>query len=139
MTNTGKTPLSVPIGDDPVPLLAPTEKDRRAFAFDVQLREGRSTRHIGTARSACNSAHKECNVVLQPEDTILFWLPAGTWQEITHPPSADDFDQRVSVSVSSTRMITEGGENITEYPGEPVNSENQLPMPHIAKVQMIGR
>ena len=45
--------------------------------------------------------------------------------------------QEVSVSVTLNRMVIDGGEDVTNVLGEEVRSENALPMPHVAKVEMI--
>jgi hypothetical protein len=137
MTNIGNIPLTVPIGDDPVPLLQPTEKDRRYFEFVVTLHEGKAVRGIGAVRSATNSNHPESSALLQPGDTVVFWLPAGTWQPTAPPTSESDANQEVSVSVSSNRKVIDKGRDVTDVLGEDVHSENTLPMPHVAKVEMM--
>lgn len=131
VTNTGPAPISIPIGADPVPLLASTEKDRRFFVFDVTL--GRGAHYIGSAVAASNTERPESSATLQPGDTVMFWLPAGGWLPNSEPPDRDSSNRDVSVSVQLNRKTLENGKDWTEAVGDPVHSRNVLPLPEPAQ------
>lgn len=134
MTNAGRAPISIPIGTDATQLLAATEKDRRSFEFSVTL--AKSGRIIATATSASDSGHPESSAVLQPGDTAVFWLPAGSWLP-SPPQEGEETNPEVRVSVSLNRNVLDKGKDWTELVGEPVHSQNTLPLPHVAKVELI--
>ncbi len=129
ITNTAKSPISVPIGDDPVPLLGSTERGRWSFVFHVTIADEKNPRHIGAAVSAANSDHPESSVLLQPGDTVLFWLPAGTWMPKASGADPQAAIPEVSVSVWLSRKVVDNGRDFTDVVGEPVNSQNTLPLP----------
>jgi hypothetical protein len=130
LTNTGTTAISIPIGDDPVPLLASTEQNRLYFEFAVKLLN--TKRIIDVAVSASNSGHPESSAVLQPGDTALFWLPAGTWSRQTKPPVKSDPNPDLTVVLSLHKKVIDGGIDYNQMVGEEVPAENSLPLPHPA-------
>jgi hypothetical protein len=130
LTNTSKTAISIPIGDDPVPLLAPSEQDRRYFEFVVKLVDKKRT--IDVAVSASNSGHPESSAVLQPGDTALFWLPAGTWGAQTKSPGQSEPNPDLTVVLSLYKKVIDGGTDYNQMVGEKVPAQNSLPLPHAA-------
>lgn len=80
MTNTGDTPISIPVGTDDGSLLSPAWHDRHALAFSVTLGTGKEARPVGAAGvSASNREHPESAVSLRPGDAAVFLLPVGSW------------------------------------------------------------
>lgn len=123
LTNTGDGPLSVPIGTDPVPLLRPPAKDRRVFFFNITL--GKAGRRLGFASSASNGEHPESSLVVQPGDSVDFKVTFLRPPEDApaHPT------QEISASVRVNRNVLDKGIDWIEEVGEPVFSENTVPLP----------
>lgn len=133
VTNIGKTAISVPIGDDPVPLLAPTEKDRSYLEFKVTL-AGRKY-PVALAKLASNSEHPESSAVLQPDDTVVLWLPGGKWDPKFQREAGTS--PEVSVSVTLMRKAVINGADCDGTIGEEVHSQNSLPLPNAAGVETV--
>jgi len=134
MTNVGKAPISIPVGTAPVSLLAANEKNRRFLDFSV--RSGRNGRLLGSARSASSEGHPESTATLQPGDTAVFWIPAGIWR----PDAATSENaeaQEATLSVLLHRKVLENGTDWIEAVGEPVYSQNSLPLPHAATPEVV--
>jgi hypothetical protein len=130
LTNTGKSAISIPIGDDPVPLLERTEQNRRYFEFAVRLPKAK--RSIDVAVSASNSGHPGSSAVLQPGDTAVFWLPAGIWSARAESPDQHEPNPDVTVILSLYEKVIDGGIDYSQMLGEEVPAQNSLPLPHAA-------
>jgi hypothetical protein len=122
VTNTGQSPIDIPIGSDTIRLLDSREEDRRYFVFAVTL--GNDSHHIGLAMSASNSAHPESRAMLQPGDTVIFKLPVTYWSGREQSRGG-----KVAVLVLLNRKAIESGKEWTEAAGDVIHSENSLPLP----------
>jgi hypothetical protein len=127
LTNTGQTPISIPIGTDTVPLLAPTETERRYLSFAVRAGPGIADT-VATAMSAANSGHPESRAVLKPGDTAVFKLPISGYYMVGSKTAAAD-KLTIGVSVTLNRKMIDGGIDYNEQIGDSINSDNVLPRP----------
>ena len=127
LTNTGKSEISIPIGDDPVPLLSAEEAthDRRYLSFEVNAGVGVED----WADSAANSAHPESIAKLAPGDTAVFRLPFNAETANNKRKNRNGAVLEVSVSVTQYRRIVENGEDIEEQFGAQIRAVKPLPWP----------
>ncbi|MBV9760723.1 MAG: hypothetical protein JO340_09170 [Acidobacteriaceae bacterium] len=130
LTNTGSKAITIPIGDDPVPLLKSGEPNRRYFQFAVKLANAK--RFIAVVTSASNSGQPESSAVLQPGDTALFWLPAGSWRAREESADQREPNPDVTVVLSLNEKVIDGGVDYNQMIGEEVPAQNSVPLPHAA-------
>ncbi len=125
VTNTGTAPLSLPIGTDPVPLLEPSQHDRRFLTFSItSLADARG----GFAESASNSEHPETSALLQPGDTVTFILPLSPGPDMLKAAQAGN-GPRYRADLSLCRKVIDNGIDYNEWLGDRIRSENALPLP----------
>lgn len=118
ITNTGKAPISIPVGTDPIPILKPTALNRRYFTFTVTL--GKNT-HVGFAESATSSDSPGTSVTVQPGDEIAFLLPVIM-------PYRNQSEDEISASLQQFRKVMDKGLDWEETAGDLIKSENSLPL-----------
>jgi hypothetical protein len=130
LTNTGKSEISLPIGDDPVPLLAPAEAahDRRYLNFEVNCGVGVEGL-IDWADSAANSAHPESIAKLAPGDTAVFRLPFNTETAKNKRKDRNGAVLEVSVTVTQYWRIVEDGEDVEQQVGAPIRAVKPILWP----------
>lgn len=126
VTNTGPVPVALPIGTDPVLLLAPSQHDRRYLTFTIMSVDG--AHRGGSAESASNSEHPETSALLQPGDTAVFILPFFPGPRVREAARAGDSPQ-YRVSLWLGRKTMDKGADWSEPLGAQVPSENTLPLP----------
>jgi len=126
VTNTGPAAVAIPIGADPVPLLAPSRHDRRYLAFSITSGDG--AHRAGSATSASNSEHPETSALLEPGDTAVFILPLYPGPRAIEAARAG-MSPRFSVSVWLHRQVIDNGKDWSEPVGHEIRSENTLPLP----------
>jgi hypothetical protein len=130
LTNTGKSEISLPIGDDPVPLLSPEEAahDRRYLSFEVNAGVGVEG-SIDWADSAANNAHPESIAKLAPGDTAVFRLPFNTETSNNKRKGRNGAALQISVSVTQYRRIVENGEDVEEQVGASIRAVKPILWP----------
>jgi hypothetical protein len=129
VTNTGKSVLSIPIGDDPNGLLyAPgPARDRRSLSFTVRAGEG-ALDSIAYSESAANSEDPASSARLAPGDTVVFRLPFNLFRAETKRRERNG-PLEISVEVQLIQVAAEEGEVWNEDIGERVRSENTVLWP----------
>jgi hypothetical protein len=130
LTNTGKSDISIPIGDDPVPLLSPGEAahDRRYLRFRVNAGVGVEG-GIDFADSASNTAHPESIAKLAPGDTVVFRLPFNTQTADNKRKDRNGAPLAISVRVTQYRRIVEDGEDVEEQFGASIPADKPILWP----------
>jgi hypothetical protein len=130
LTNTGKSEVTLPIGDDPVALLSPEEvaPDRRYLMFAVVSGDGAHD-SIAVAESAANGWHPESIAKLAPGDTVVFRLPFNTSAADAMRKERNNAPLNIAVRVSRYRRVAENGVDFEEYVGTPMRSENAVLWP----------
>jgi hypothetical protein len=127
MTNTGDKPIPIPIGKDADTLLAPENHDRYGLVFTAALAQGRKDMYESMAVSASNASHPESSTVLGPGDAAVFLLPVGSW------PTGKEPQEEISLSVRRERKTIAKGVDCVEGMGQPIHSENSLPLQSATK------
>jgi hypothetical protein len=122
LTNSGDAPVAVPIGTDPVPLLASGARGRRYVVFVVTLQDGA---HVGSATAASNDDHPDSVATLQPGDSVFYKLPLIAVSSDVAGGSL----RKVGVSASFNRKVLDRGVDWTEPAGDSIKSENSLRLP----------
>jgi hypothetical protein len=126
VTNTGKTDLSIPVGDDSDAVLADKDGDRRCLGFEVRLGDTLSAM-IGYVESVSNSRQPLSIARLEPGDTVRFRLPFDKPTANNKRAMANDPNLEVTVRASLHRMVMDHDMDWEEQIGDDVRSENSLP------------
>jgi hypothetical protein len=126
VTNTGKSDLSIPVGDDDGAVLADKGGDRRGLGFQVRL-GSRPDASIGNVESVSNSRQPASIVRLQPGSAVRFRLPFDKPTADLRRAKADGGDLQVTVRASLRRVVVDHGYDFEEQIGDEVPSENSLP------------
>jgi hypothetical protein len=128
VTNTGKTGLSIPVGDDDDAVMADKDGDRRCLGLQVRLGD-RLSAIIGSVESVSNSRQPASIARLQPGDAVRFRLPFDKLSASITRAKANDADLEVTVRASLRRVVVDDdhGYDLEEQIGDDVPSENSLP------------
>jgi hypothetical protein len=128
VTNTGKTGLSIPVGDDDDAVMADKDGDRRCLGLQVRLGD-RLSAIIGSVESVSNSRQPASIARLQPGDAVRFRLPFDKLSASITRAKANDADLEVTARASLRRVVVDDdhGYDLEEQIGDDVPSENSLP------------
>jgi hypothetical protein len=129
LTNTGKEEIAIPVGDDPVPILAPYAADRRELSFWV-LAAGGARDLVGSGTAVSSAAYPDSQAHLAPGDSVAYKLPINRRLASNLLASRHGTVLQLTVRVQIGRVVTQvDGVDLHQQLGDEIRSENSLPWP----------
>jgi hypothetical protein len=128
LTNTGEKEITIPIGNDPVPILAPYATDRRELRFRVLAGED-AYDLVGWGTSVSSAAYADSLAHLAPGDSVTYRLPIDRSIANRRRALRNGAGLQLTVRVQLGRVIIDQGSDLHADAGGEIRSENSLPWP----------
>ena len=128
VTNTGEKEITVPIGDDPVPILAPYATDRRELHFTVFAGD-ESSDVVGFGDSVSSAAYPDSLAHLAPGDSVTYRVPIDRSLANKKRELLRGAGLQLTVRIHLGRVVIDQGSDLHSQVGDVIRSQNSLPWP----------
>jgi len=128
LTNIGAKEVTVPIGNDPVLILAPYAADRREVTFMVFAGTG-AHETVGWVKSVSSAAYPDSVAHLAPGDSVTYKLPIDGQRANKTRAAHDGATLQLTVWAQFGKVVIDAGSDLHVDVGEEIRSENSLPWP----------